>query len=105
MLSIAHRHFRRYVLGLMLLLAASANCLCVSYDTDGDDGVPPSTVEFRFVARNEKAAEDQVGKSAEVASSPWSIQLPVLLIAGHDRQGSVVRPNAGPQPLIVPLRR
>jgi hypothetical protein len=54
MASFLHRSLRFAVLGLMFLLAGTANLLCVSYDTDNDEDTPPITVELSIVAPSKK---------------------------------------------------
>jgi hypothetical protein len=54
MASFLHKFLRFAVLGLMFLLAGTANLVCVSYDTDNDEDTPPITVELSIVAPNKK---------------------------------------------------
>jgi hypothetical protein len=50
MLLLAHRLLRGMVLGLMCLLAGTANCSSDSYDPNPYDDAPPVvTVEFNYV--------------------------------------------------------
>lgn len=54
MASFLHKFLRFAVLGLMFLLAGTANLVCVSYDTDNDEDTPPITVELSIVAPSKK---------------------------------------------------
>ena len=54
MASFLHKFLRFAVLGLMFLLAGTANLVCVSYDTDNDEDTPPITVELSVVAPSKK---------------------------------------------------
>lgn len=62
-----HRIFRGTVLALMLLLAGTANLVCVSYDADDDEDTPPVTVELNLVApcrKNIQVARQQTNARA-----------------------------------------
>ena len=54
MAAFLHKSLRFAVLGLMFLLAGTANLVCVSYDTDNDEDTPPITVELSIVAPSKK---------------------------------------------------
>jgi hypothetical protein len=56
MRSFVNRLLRGAVLGVMLLVAATANLVSFSYDADGDDETPPVNVELSIVAPNKKLA-------------------------------------------------
>jgi hypothetical protein len=52
-----HKLFRGAVLGLMLLLAGSANLVCLSFDADDNEDTPPVSVELNIVAPCKKAMQ------------------------------------------------
>ena len=54
MASFLNKCLRFAVLGLMFLLAGTANLVCVTYDTDNDEDTPPITVELSIVAPSKK---------------------------------------------------
>ncbi len=56
MRSFLNRLLRGAVLGVMLLVAATANLVSFSYDADGDDETPPVNIELSIVAPNKKLA-------------------------------------------------
>ncbi|MGZ4854803.1 MAG: hypothetical protein ACXVKH_06215 [Candidatus Angelobacter sp.] len=99
-----HRLLRGAVLGMMLLIAGTANLICVSYDADNDDETPPVTVELNLVApckkslhiarnQNQAGTHDQKAQpeqQPEVMASVAFESLPLL-------------DKASPQ-LVVPLR-
>jgi len=102
------KYIRRSVLALMLLLAASANCLSVTYDTNQDDDIPTVEVQFCFVASGRGAAPGnhaidsgtQISSSALNAVQPLSVATLAITI----EQGSTSL-SAGSPELVVPLRR
>jgi len=49
MTSLLRRLLRGAVLGMMLLLAGTANLVCISYDADNDEDTPPVSVELNIV--------------------------------------------------------
>lgn len=56
MVSVPNRWLRATVLGVMLLLAATANLVSFSYDADDDDDTPPVNVELSIVTSPERPA-------------------------------------------------
>ena len=56
MASFVNRWLRGTVLGVMLLLAATANLVSFSYDADDDDDTPPVNVELNIVTSTKKPA-------------------------------------------------
>jgi hypothetical protein len=52
-----HRLFRGTVLGLMFLLAGTANLVCVSYDADDNDDTPPISIELSILAPCKKGIQ------------------------------------------------
>ena len=54
MASFLNKCLRFAVLGLMFLLAGTANLVCVSYDTDNDEDTSPITVELSIVVFSKK---------------------------------------------------
>ena len=69
-----HKLFRGAVLGLMLLLAGSANLVCLSFDADDNDDTPPVNVELNIVAPCKKAI--QAPKLYSVATASLRDGLP-----------------------------
>jgi hypothetical protein len=45
-----HKLLRGAVLGMMFLLAGTANLVCLSFDADDDEDTPPVSVELNIVA-------------------------------------------------------
>jgi hypothetical protein len=98
-----HRLLRGTVLGLMFLLAGTANLVCVSYDADNDDETPPISIELSILAPCKKSIQvasprantqsfrlrDEKPVTSPVASAAFAI--PTLL------------EQTAPQ-LLVPLR-
>lgn len=105
MLVLVHRYVRRMILALMLLLAASANCLSVSYDTNQNDDIPPVKVHFCFVASGRRmTAGKRITDSIEQASRSISRAGQDLPVMTEVAQGST-RASTGSLNLVVPLRR
>lgn len=104
MWKIFHKYFRGAVLGLMLLLAAAANLVCVSYDADNDEDTPPVTVEMNLIApagrsthlpsRNVQAEIVRQGDLHAAAANP---------VTAFSTQSSIVLNTSSPQQ-AVPLR-
>jgi hypothetical protein len=70
-----HKMFRGAVLGLMLLLAGSANLVCLSFDADDNEDTPPVNVELNIVAPCKKSI--QAPKLHSVATASLRNELPV----------------------------
>ena len=101
--SFLHRLLRGAILGMMLLLAGTANLVCLSFDADDDEDTPPVSVELSIVAPCKKNVQlpkphahnrtfrlrDEKPVTTELASI--SFEAPILL---HQES---------PQ-LLVPLR-
>jgi hypothetical protein len=45
-----HKFLRGAVLGMMFLLAGTANLVCLNFDADDDEDTPPISVELNIVA-------------------------------------------------------
>ena len=105
MLVLVQRYARRFTLTLMLLLVASANCLCVSYDTNENDDVPPVNVEFCLIRSGESMTAQMHAAEAVTVSNACgfnqSQDLPLMMQPEWDpATGSAASPQ-----LLVPLRR
>lgn len=100
-----HRLLRGAVLGMMLLIAGTANLICVSYDADNDDETPPITVELNLVAPCKKSLhiarnQNQAGIHDQKAQEPE--QQPEVM-ASVAFESLPLLDKASPQ-LVVPLR-
>lgn len=60
MQSIISSSLRISLIGVMLLVAAAANLVCISYDANDQDDIPPVTVDLKFVQQSPRAVVDQV---------------------------------------------
>jgi hypothetical protein len=109
MILLVQKYARRSTLALMFLLAASANCLFVSYDTNENDDVPPVKVHFCFVASRHATAEKRAIGSANDASSELfkAVLFNEVQSPKFEVQPEVVltRLSTGSPELVVPLRR
>lgn len=54
------------LIGVMLLVAAAANLICISYDANDQDDIPPVTVDLKFVQQSPRVAVDQVRTTSMV---------------------------------------
>jgi len=92
------------VLGAMLLLAAAANMICVSYDTDDDEDTPQVTIELNLAAPVKKNI--QVSRAHKTPAQLHSQVEPSVprLLALADRGPASPFNEVSPQ-LVVPLRR
>jgi hypothetical protein len=105
MILIVQRYARRTVLAMMLLLAASANCLSVSYDTNENDDIPPVKIHLCFVASGshvtvrERSSDSGNGAIHNLVKSTQDSP-----VAADVEQGFSSL-NAGSPSLVVPLRR
>jgi len=52
------------LIGVMLLVAAAANLICISYDANDQDDIPPVSVDLKFVQESPRAVVDQVRTSS-----------------------------------------
>jgi hypothetical protein len=104
MFFIVHKYLRRTALATMLLVAACANCFCVSYDANDDDDVPPVTIELKFVSPAGRSVGSRQAQSTESSKSAQPLTSHSLLIAGHDQQRAGALHDEAPQ-IVVPLRR
>ena len=96
---------RGSTLALMLLLAASANCLCVSYDTNENDDVPPVNVEFCLIRSGESmTAQMHAAEAVTVSNACGLNQSQDLPLTMQPEWDSATGSAASPQ-LVVPLRR
>ncbi|HET9838681.1 MAG TPA: hypothetical protein VFR84_10630 [Candidatus Angelobacter sp.] len=97
------RLLRGSVVGLMLLLAASANLVSFSYDADDDDETPPVTVELSIGAPVKKAAH-LVRQQSSAEAAPPKDHLP----AAEQMASAAVLPSLRLHPnspqLVIPLR-
>lgn len=105
MLSIANKYLRAAMLALVLLPAASVNCLCVSYDMDDDDNIPPVNVELSVITPSRS-----VSPAGETKSSPRShrcaypLRAKSPLVASHDQRQAPAALSGSPQ-FAIPLLR
>src|SRR5947209_6834857 len=98
-----YQMFRGAVLGLMLLLAAGANMVCISFDTDNDEETPPITVELSLVAPkrsnhlpNKQAQAETIRQNDLQATSP-------TLVAEVNLDAAPILEARSPQQ-VIPLR-
>ena len=98
-----HRLLRGTVLGVMLLLAATANLVSFSYDADDDDDTPPVTVELSIGAPVKKATHLVKQQSASHIASVGGQIAPADLLASAEFFPAL-QDNSSPQ-LVIPLRR
>lgn len=95
-------YFRIYLVGVMLVLAASANLLCISYDANDQDDIPPVTVDFKFVFQAPKASPHV---QANALILPPAVLAEGALAQSNDSSVPVLRSeavNRSPQ-LFLPL--
>jgi hypothetical protein len=98
-----HKLFRGAVFGLMLLLAGSANLVCLSFDADDNEDTPPVNVELNIVAPCKKAIQAPKLHSVATASL-HSSELPVApKPASSIFAAPILLDQESPQ-LQVPLR-
>jgi hypothetical protein len=102
MRSVISSSFRLLLIGAMMLIAASANLLCVSYDADGQDSVPPVTVELKFISQSPRSA--QVTRAGALILPPAIIQSLSVPDAGFvpAPDAGHVSANGSPQ-FLIPL--
>ena len=98
------RYFRGVVLGLMLLLAAAANFVSISYDNDDDEDTPPVTVELSLAAPVRKDVQLPKSQSSSAVFHLQDAQPASGLVAALAFE-SVPQLTVGPPQLAVPLRR
>jgi hypothetical protein len=98
------KYFRGVVLGLMLLLAATANFVSISYDNDDDEDTPPVTVELSLAAPVRKDVQLPKSHPSSAVFHLQDAQPAKGLVAALNFE-SAPQPNAGPPQLAVPLRR
>jgi hypothetical protein len=98
-----YQMFRGAVLGMMLLLAAGANLVCISFDTDNDEETPPITVELSLVAPkrsnhlpNKKAPAETIRQKDLQTTSP-------TLVAEVNFGAEPILQAGSPQQ-VIPLR-
>lgn len=84
-------YFRIFLIGVMLVLAASANLLCISYDANDQDDIPPVTVEFKFVFQAPKASPNV---QANALMLPAAVLAEGALAQRNDSSVSVLRSDA-----------
>jgi hypothetical protein len=95
-------YFRIYLVGVMLVLAASANLLCISYDANDQDDIPPVTVELKFIFQVPKASAHV---QANALLLPRAVLAQGALAQSNDSSVPVLRSEAvkrSPQ-LLLPL--
>jgi hypothetical protein len=79
-------YLRSSLLGLALLLAGLANFVSMSYDADEQDGIPPVTVELKFVVRaSARAHGSQIGSFAMPDHNLRSARSRVLVVPAFMR--------------------
>src|SRR5947209_13208652 len=100
MTSFLHRLFRGAVLGMMLLLAGTANLICVSYDADDDDDTPPITIELSLAAPCRKSLHVPKNQSHAGIPSEKPLSEPMASVV---LESIPLLTKAAPQ-LVVPLR-
>src|SRR5258707_7624924 len=95
-----HRLLRSAVLGMMLLLAGTANLICVAYDADDDDETPPVTVELSLVAPCKKSLHTP-GTQNHAGFRDVKPQTEVMVQVAFESAALLTQDS--PQ-LVVPLR-
>ena len=102
MASLLRRLSRGMFLGLMLLLAGTANLVCISYDADDDEDTPPVSVELNLVTPCKKSI--QLPKPHLSARSFRLSDKPSTELVAMPQSEAAPLINAGPPELLVPLR-
>ena len=103
MVSFLNRLLRGTVLGLMLLLAATANLVSFSYDADDDDDTPPVNIELNIVTSTKKPAHLVKHHSSVPASRVENEGIAVEETASTALHSVLPIEKASPQ-LAIPLR-
>jgi hypothetical protein len=97
------RLLRGSVVGLMLLLAATANLVSFSYDADDDDDTPPITVEINVGAPVKKATH-LVKQQSSAEAAQLKSQVPVAEQIASAGVSPVPRLHLTSPQLVIPLR-
>ncbi len=95
-------YFRIFLVGVMLVLAASASLICISYDADEQDEIPPVTVELKFISESPKAAPQVRADALLVAPSVLTEGVPAQRNYSSVPVPRSEAPNSSPQ-LLLPL--
>jgi hypothetical protein len=93
---------RGLVLLLTLMLAGTANLMCISFDPDHNAQTPPLRVDFSFVVRGH--GRIQVQRSAPTAPNASSIASAKDLVWNHQRnplQQTSAEINSAPCPHVT----
>jgi hypothetical protein len=98
-----HKTFRRAILGMMLLLTASAPLFTMSIDADDDDDTPPITVELNLVAPAQRSVESQSEHAVRQVSSTGHREVFRNSVFSSHYQPTLNAEAGSPQ-LVVPLR-
>jgi len=105
MTSLLRRLLRGAVLGMMLLLAGTANLVCITYDADNDEDTPPVSVELNIVTPCKRSI--QLPKPHTNARTfHLRDEKPSTEVATLSPAPSRLAPQIkeGPPELLVPLR-
>lgn len=104
MASFVNRLLRGMVVGVMLLLAATASLVSFSYDADDDDDTPPITIELSIVAPAKRPAHLIKQQSPARVSHLRDEETPASQIASAELEPVLLLAQGSPQ-LVIPLRR
>jgi hypothetical protein len=97
-----HKLLRGAILGMMLLLAGTANLVCLSFDADDDEDTPPVSVELNIVAPCKKSI--QLPKPHSPRTFRLRDEKPVTThLASTAFEAPILLDQESPQ-LLVPLR-
>lgn len=103
MSTFVNKALRRAVLGMMLLLTATAPLFTLSIDADDDDDTPPVTVELNLVAPVTKSVQAQADHAVRKVSSTGHREI-FRKSAFSSHYQPTLNVEAGSPQLVVPLR-
>lgn len=101
-----YKSFRGVTLALMLLLTAASNFVCISYDSDEDDDIPPINIELNVVAPEQHNLQTPRAHYSDHSVYHLQDVKPEAdnLLASADFSSAPQLDRASSQ-LLVPLRR
>jgi hypothetical protein len=101
--SFLHKLFRGAILGMMLLLAGTANLVCLSFDADDDEDTPPVSVELNIVAPCKKSIQLPKPHAHARTFRLWDEKPATTQLASITFEAPILLHQESPQ-LLVPLR-